>query len=327
MKGKLHAQMAAPQRRGPLSQDDKVEWRAASFQTAKRHKDAEIAELRNKVQVLQAKTFQLIQLTPNRDRSVKYGATSIGQASQKPGKQEANDHESSRTEERADFNKPTAKPQSSLYGNTTTKTPLVGKRVVINGLVAKRELNGCTGTAVRFDNAEGRYSVELDVSHDESSSSFMIKPCNLEIFLPTASAAQLQAADDGNAEQFPSEVAPTASAGPTATGANGSESGVHLTSVDTKVNQIIAHMHLDENSALQCHLEYLQDVNGALAAAAAAKDIVIARQSADIAAAAEAVMAKDIVISRQSAEIAQAAEAAAAKDQVITRQNAEIAQV
>jgi len=327
MKGKLHAEMAAPQRRGPLSLDDKVEWQSASFATAKRYKDAEIAELRNKVQVLQAKTFQLIQLTPNRDRAVEYGAMSIGQASQKPGKQESNDHESSRTEERADFNKPTAKPQSSVYGNTAApKTPLVGKRVVINGLVAKRELNGRTGTAVRFDTAEGRYSVELDVPHDESSSSFMIKPCNLEIFLPTASADS--ADDHGNAQQFPSEVAPpTTSAEHTATGANGSESGVHLTSVDTKVNQIIAHMHLDENSALQCHLEYLQDVNGALAAAAAAKDIVITRQSADIAAAAEAVMERDIVISRQSAEIAQAAEEAAAKDQVITRQNAEIAQV
>ena len=327
MKGKLHAQMAAPQRRGPLSLDDELEFQRVSFAVAKRYKDAEIAELRNKVQVLQAKTFQLIQLTSNRDRSVEYGAMSIGQASQKPGKQESNDHESSRTEERADFNKPTAKPQSSLYGNTAPKTPLVGKCVVINGLVAKRELNGRTGTAVRFDTAEGRYSVELDVPHDESSS-FMIKPCNLEIFLPTASAAQLQAADDhGNAQQFPSEVAPTTSAEHTATGANGSESGVHLTSVDTKVNQIIAHMHLDENSALQCHLEYLQDVNGALAAAAAAKDIVITRQSADIAAAAEAVMTKDIVISRQSAELAQAAEEVAAKDQVITRQNAEIAQV
>jgi hypothetical protein len=55
------------------------------------------------------------------------------------------------------------------------ETPLLGRRVVINGLVAKPELNGRTGTAVSFDDAKGRYSVELD----DTSSSFMIKPCNL----------------------------------------------------------------------------------------------------------------------------------------------------
>jgi hypothetical protein len=58
------------------------------------------------------------------------------------------------------------------------ETPLLGSRVVINGLVAKPELNGRTGTAVSFDADKGRYSVELD----DTSSSFMIKPCNL---LPT----------------------------------------------------------------------------------------------------------------------------------------------
>jgi ankyrin repeat protein len=58
------------------------------------------------------------------------------------------------------------------------ETPLLGRRVVINGLVAKPELNGRTGTAVSFDDGKGRYSVELD----STSSSFKIKPCNL---LPT----------------------------------------------------------------------------------------------------------------------------------------------
>jgi hypothetical protein len=57
------------------------------------------------------------------------------------------------------------------------KMPLLGSSVVINGLVAKPELNGRTGTAVSFDSNKGRYSVELD-----DTSSFMIKPCNL---LPT----------------------------------------------------------------------------------------------------------------------------------------------
>ena len=52
---------------------------------------------------------------------------------------------------------------------------LLGRRVVIIGIVAKPELNGRTGTALSFDDDKGRYLVELD----ESSSSLMIKPCNL----------------------------------------------------------------------------------------------------------------------------------------------------
>jgi hypothetical protein len=67
---------------------------------------------------------------------------------------------------------------ATLIRNRKQETPLLGRRVVINGLVAKPDLNGCTGTAVRFDDATGRYSVELD----GISSSFMLKPCNL---LPT----------------------------------------------------------------------------------------------------------------------------------------------
>jgi serine/threonine protein kinase len=53
------------------------------------------------------------------------------------------------------------------------ETPLLGRRVVINGLVAKPELNGRAGTAVSFDDDKGRYLVELD------DTSLMIKPCNL----------------------------------------------------------------------------------------------------------------------------------------------------
>jgi ankyrin repeat protein len=53
--------------------------------------------------------------------------------------------------------------------------PIVGRRVLIVGLVAKPELNGRTGTALSFDDDKGRYSVKLD----ESSSSMLIKPCNL----------------------------------------------------------------------------------------------------------------------------------------------------
>jgi hypothetical protein len=67
---------------------------------------------------------------------------------------------------------------ATLIRNRKQETALLGRRVVINGLVAKPELNGRTGTAVSFDDDKGRYSVELD----DTSSSFMIKPCHL---LPT----------------------------------------------------------------------------------------------------------------------------------------------
>ena len=39
---------------------------------------------------------------------------------------------------------------------------LLGRRVVINEIIANPELNGRTGTAVRFYGDEGRYSVKLD---------------------------------------------------------------------------------------------------------------------------------------------------------------------
>ena len=67
---------------------------------------------------------------------------------------------------------------ATLIRNIKQETPLLGRRVVINGLVAKAELNGRAGTAVCFDDGKGRYSVELT----DTSSSLTIKPCNL---LPT----------------------------------------------------------------------------------------------------------------------------------------------
>ena len=67
---------------------------------------------------------------------------------------------------------------ATLIRNKRQEAPLLRRRVAINGLVAKPELNGRTGTAMSFDDAKGCYSVELD----DTSSSLMIKPCNL---LPT----------------------------------------------------------------------------------------------------------------------------------------------
>jgi hypothetical protein len=55
------------------------------------------------------------------------------------------------------------------------ETPLLGRRVVINGLVAKPELNGRPGTAMSFDDDKGWYSVALD----GTSSLIIIKPCHL----------------------------------------------------------------------------------------------------------------------------------------------------
>ncbi len=64
---------------------------------------------------------------------------------------------------------------AKLIRNKGLETPLLGRRVVINGLVAKPEHNERTGTAVSFDDNKGRYSIELD----DTSASLLIKPCNL----------------------------------------------------------------------------------------------------------------------------------------------------
>jgi hypothetical protein len=62
-----------------------------------------------------------------------------------------------------------------LIQSRKQEKPLLGRRVLIKGIVAKPELNGRTGTAVSFDDDKGRYLVELD----ETSSALMIQPCNL----------------------------------------------------------------------------------------------------------------------------------------------------
>ena len=52
---------------------------------------------------------------------------------------------------------------------------LVDCVVVIDGLSAKPELNGTTGTAVSFDEGKGRYNVKLD----KGGSTLALKPQNL----------------------------------------------------------------------------------------------------------------------------------------------------
>jgi hypothetical protein len=59
---------------------------------------------------------------------------------------------------------------------------LLGRRVVINGLVANPELNGRTGTALSFYGDKGRYAVKLD----QPSTPLMSKPCDLFTTVSTA---------------------------------------------------------------------------------------------------------------------------------------------
>jgi hypothetical protein len=61
------------------------------------------------------------------------------------------------------------------HNHSSSRSPLLGRRVVINGLVSKPKLNGRTGTALTFDEGKGRYSVE----NDKTCISFLIKSCNL----------------------------------------------------------------------------------------------------------------------------------------------------
>ena len=53
-------------------------------------------------------------------------------------------------------------------------TILVGKRVTVQGLNSKPELNGKSGTALSFDDGKGRYTVQLD-----NGSTMALKPANL----------------------------------------------------------------------------------------------------------------------------------------------------
>jgi len=54
------------------------------------------------------------------------------------------------------------------------RAPLVGKQVLVHGLVAKPELNNRTGTAAGWDSERGRYSVRL-----QDGSTVALKPANL----------------------------------------------------------------------------------------------------------------------------------------------------
>lgn len=76
-----------------------------------------------------------------------------------------------------------------------TDAQLVGHHVVISGLVSRPDLNGCLGKAIRFDEARGRYAVEIDAKSLEqlypgrASESIMVKPGNVHRAAEGAKAA------------------------------------------------------------------------------------------------------------------------------------------
>ena len=62
----------------------------------------------------------------------------------------------------------------ALESKRSARAPLVGKQVLVHGLVAKPELNHRTGTAASWDSERGRYSVRL-----QDGSTVALKPANL----------------------------------------------------------------------------------------------------------------------------------------------------
>jgi len=63
---------------------------------------------------------------------------------------------------------------SSLKALEFHRAPLVGKQVLLHGLVAKPELNDMTGTATGWNSKSGRYAVRL-----QDGSAVALKAANL----------------------------------------------------------------------------------------------------------------------------------------------------
>ena len=55
----------------------------------------------------------------------------------------------------------------------------VGRRVRLNGLVAKQELNGTAGVIVGLDHAKQRYRVRLDPTRGQPSQTLAFKRSNI----------------------------------------------------------------------------------------------------------------------------------------------------
>ena len=63
---------------------------------------------------------------------------------------------------------------ANLNTTTTLTTALIGKLVLLQGVISKPELNGQLGIALSFDDDKGRYAVAL-----VGGTSVALKPANL----------------------------------------------------------------------------------------------------------------------------------------------------
>ena len=71
-------------------------------------------------------------------------------------------------------------------GGGSGGAPFVAKRVALQGLVAKPELNGARGTAIGFAEGTGRYEVAVD---GRQSQPLALKPANLRLWLGAVAPA------------------------------------------------------------------------------------------------------------------------------------------
>ena len=71
---------------------------------------------------------------------------------------------------------PEAKAAAAQAAATAPKPNLSGRRVRIDGLKGRPELNGCCGVAGRFDAAKGRYKVAVE----GEAEAVLLKPANLQ---------------------------------------------------------------------------------------------------------------------------------------------------
>ncbi len=79
-----------------------------------------------------------------------------------------------------------------------------GQRVLLHGLQARPDLNGCTGYVVSFDAAKDRYAVK--VSKNVSQTLLLLKPSSLERVPSAATAVAVREA--GGAEAPESKCLP-----------------------------------------------------------------------------------------------------------------------
>ena len=78
----------------------------------------------------------------------------------------------------------TVDDENPTHASSSLDAPLVGKKVTITGLLARPDLNGCTGRADSFDASNGRYAVSLPTGE-----SVALRSANLSAVSDTSSDA------------------------------------------------------------------------------------------------------------------------------------------